>query len=483
MSADEYIGSAPDMGSYEVPAPPQVLLVPQNFSTIQLAIDAAQDGDSILVAAGTYVENINYLGKDIIVKAVSDLPEATIIDGGGLNSTVSMMSGEQTAVLDGFTITNGQGWVNSDGYSVGGGIVVRYGSTPTLRNLIVEENNSGSSAVLDTSMGGGIMCAYGADAIIEDVIIRNNSADYGGGIVAYESSPTLRRVKISGNEGRVTGGGLTLWTSDALIEQVVIYKNVVDYIGAGVWVHMGGNPTLDRVTVVDNKTMLSADVGAKGAGIALSDGATLTLKSSIVWFNKLRGITSNNIEFYHLEAPNTITVMYSDIQGGEAGIITHDNGTVNYPTNNIPDDPMFVDRGVYNYNLQTGSPCIGTGMLGVDMGAGGECMTLATDPPLAVIPEQFALYQNYPNPFNPATSIRFELPDAGWVKLVIYDVTGREVATLIDDQRLGGEHSINWFAQDKWGEPLSTGIYLYKMKFTDTQGKQFREVRKLMLLK
>ncbi|MBC8377097.1 MAG: hypothetical protein H8E26_13710 [FCB group bacterium] len=476
MSEDEYVGSAPDMGSWEVPGPPQTLLVPSNYTTIQLAIDAALEGDTVLVADGTYIENINFLGKNIAVLSEHG-PEVTIIDGGNTMTTVMIVSQEVTAVLDGFTITNGLGWVNTDGYSVGGGINVRHGSTPTLRNLIVE----GNTAVGDTAMGGGIMCAYGADALIEDVVIRDNEADYGGGIVVYESSPTLRRVKISENYARTTGGGLTLWTSDALVEQVAVFKNHAYAMAGGVWIHLGGNPTLDRVTVADNRT--SAPIWRAAGGIGLSSGANLTLINSIVWYNTHRGGVTNNIEFYESSNSSSLTIEYSDIQGGEAGIITNDNGTVVWETTNIVDNPLFVNRDVDDYNLETGSPCIGTGENGVDMGAGAECMIVDIDPELATVPQQFELYQNYPNPFNPSTSINFELPGAGWVTLVVYDVSGREVATLIEDQRLGGRHSMNWFARDKQGKPLGTGLYLYEMNFIDSGGKQFRDVRKFTLLK
>ena len=476
MAADEYVGDAPDMGSYEFPAP-AVLLVPTTFASIQSGIEAAVDGDTVLVADGTYFENINFLGKNIVVKSMNG-PDVTIIDGGSLNSTVMIVSQEETAVLDGFTITHGQGWVNPDGYSVGGGINVRYSSTPTLRNLIVEHN----VAAGDTSMGGGIMCAFGADALIEDVIIRDNIADYAGGFMAYESSPTLRNMKISENEARVTGGGLTLWTSDAQIEQVAIYKNQARYMAGGVWIHLGGNPTLDRVTIADNKT--TSNVGHAAGGLGISSGGQLTLINSIVWFNTNRGIATSNIEFWSETAPGSLTVLFSDVAGGEAGIITNDNGSVLWASTNITADPMFVDRSVDDYNLLPGSPCIGAGVNGlVDMGSGAACMTLANDPNLVGVPQQFELNQNYPNPFNPSTQISFALPGAGWVQLVVYDVTGREVATLIDDQRLGGKYAVNWVARDGNGKSLETGIYLYAMKYTDSQGKHFREVRKFTLLK
>lgn len=479
MAMDEYVGDAPDMGSYEKPQP-SILNVPTDFTFIQSAIEAAVDGDTVLVADGFYSENIDFLGKNIGVKSVNG-EIVTTISGDATNSTVSIMNQEATAVLDGFTITNGIGLLQEDGHRVGGGISVRYSSTPRLRNLIVEENHAPG----DTSMGGGISCAYAADAHIEDVIIRNNSADYGGGFLAFESNPTLRRVKIYGNSGRTTGGGIALWGSEALLQEVAIYQNTAQFLGGGVWVHEGGNPTLDQLTIAHN--ICTAGINAGGAGILLSDGAELTIMNSIVWGNATEDdfgrLTTNNIEFYHLLASNHLTIMWSDLQGGEAGIITNGHGTVTYAENNIDLSPMFVDASDDNYNLQEGSPCIGAGMLGVDMGAGSVCLTLAVDPLLTVMPQQFELYQNYPNPFNPSTSINFDLPGTGWVTLVVYDVTGRQVATLINDQRPGGSHSMSWLANDQDGKPLGTGIYLYEMKFTDFSGKSFHDVRKFTLLK
>ena len=99
------------------------------------------------------------------------------------------------------------------------------------------------------------------------------------------------------------------------------------------------------------------------------------------------------------------------------------------------------------------------------------------------LPSSFELHQNYPNPFNPSTTINFEMPGAGWITLMVYDVNGREVVKLIDDHRLGGRHTMKWFANDQQGKPLKTGLYLYEMKFKDTSGKSYREVRKFTLLK
>ena len=76
----------------------------------------------------------------------------------------------------------------------------------------------------------------------------------------------------------------------------------------------------------------------------------------------------------------------------------------------------------------------------------------------AGVPEAFALHQNYPNPFNPETTICFGLPEAAEVRLLVYDVTGREVARLVDEALPAGQHRARWDASG-----LPSGTYLYRL--------------------
>jgi hypothetical protein len=96
-----------------------------------------------------------------------------------------------------------------------------------------------------------------------------------------------------------------------------------------------------------------------------------------------------------------------------------------------------------------------------------------------ITPDDYELYQNYPNPFNPTTNISFYLPVDKKISLIIYDVSGREVVRLIDDQEFPkGKHTITWDGKDKYGKPVASGTYFYKLKFGS-----FEKTRKMMLIK
>jgi len=95
-----------------------------------------------------------------------------------------------------------------------------------------------------------------------------------------------------------------------------------------------------------------------------------------------------------------------------------------------------------------------------------------------IIPEVFALHQNYPNPFNPVTSLRYDLPEDGFVNITIYDMMGRIVRSLVNSKQAAGYHSIKWNATNNKNEPVSAGLYLYTI-----QAGEFRKTRKMVLLK
>jgi hypothetical protein len=94
------------------------------------------------------------------------------------------------------------------------------------------------------------------------------------------------------------------------------------------------------------------------------------------------------------------------------------------------------------------------------------------------IPASYALHQNYPNPFNPVTSIQYALPEAADIRIIVYNVLGQKVATLVDGHKTAGYHHVMWAGTDQLGNAVSSGVYLYRI-----ETENFTDVKKLMLLK
>jgi len=104
--------------------------------------------------------------------------------------------------------------------------------------------------------------------------------------------------------------------------------------------------------------------------------------------------------------------------------------------------------------------------------------TSVSSPETDGIPETFELSQNYPNPFNPETTIQYGLPKSSQVKLIIYNLIGQRVATLIDKKQPAGVYSVQWNGKDDLGRNVASGVYLYKL-----ETKEFVRVRKLALVR
>jgi uncharacterized repeat protein (TIGR01451 family) len=99
------------------------------------------------------------------------------------------------------------------------------------------------------------------------------------------------------------------------------------------------------------------------------------------------------------------------------------------------------------------------------------------------LPKEFALYQNYPNPFNPTTTIKYALPVDSRVTVVVYNILGQNVKTLLDEERKAGYHTLQWNGTNDAGAQLASGMYFLRLSAEGNNGKKFTEVKKLLLLK
>jgi len=328
------------------------------YPTIQTAIDAAVNGDEVVVADGTYTgtgnRDIDFFGKAITVRSKYG-PENCIIDCEGSIENAHrgfyFHSGETlSSVLDGFTITGGY---ISTPYPSPAGAIYCDNSSPTIANNIILSNyacnfgaiycNNNSSPliisnnILDNSSssgGGGICCRGGSSPTIVKNTISDNHAGYGAGICVWGSSPTIIGNIISNNSVTQvtdhTGGGIVcLFYCPAVIQNNLIKGNIADH-GGGISGYKSFGPIITNNTITGN-------MANRGRAIS-GEESSFTVINSILW--------NNSPDEIYLYGSSTIDITYSDIHGGWAGI------------GNIDADPLFAD---VDGRLSPGSPCIDAG--------------------------------------------------------------------------------------------------------------------------
>lgn len=216
--------------------------VPKDFYTIQDAIDNASDHDTILVAIGTYKENINFKGKKVYLTSLyyktkdTSIIKNTVIDGNLLTSVVFFQNGEDsTTVLDGFRIINGAPQFSDTSYYPihfkGGGLYIK-NSFPSLKNLIIEHNHMWYPH--QTGIGGGIYCDSGGIKA-RNLIIRDNrcgSGNGGGGIYATSSDILLDSCRIKNNTTSISSycGGMNFKNVTFIIKNSTIENNYIKQI-------------------------------------------------------------------------------------------------------------------------------------------------------------------------------------------------------------------------------------------------------------
>jgi len=289
-----------------------VIEVPKDYLTIQEAIDAAVNGDTVLVAPGTYFENIDFKGKAITVTS-SGGAAVTIIDGGNPShpdnaSVVYFKSGEGLgSVLEGFNITNGTGTKDPYNYIVGGGIYC-YNSSPTITNNTIIGNRANDN-------GGGIFCHNASPNITNNTINDNVASEYGGGIYCYNSFPIIMNNTITWNCSMYGGGGLYCYDSSPIITNNRIYLNGTAQNGGGIHCWSGSSPKISNNTIINNKA-------STGGGIYCNYGSYPTVTNTIIWDNTAPS-------WPEIYGPLLI-VNYCNIKGGYVG------------TGNINSDPLLV---------------------------------------------------------------------------------------------------------------------------------------------
>ncbi len=358
--------------------------VPADQPTIQAGINAAMNGDTVLVSPGTYVENINFNGKIIKVKS-NNGSKTTIINGNHAGPVVTFASGETTkSLLSGFTITNGLATQAS-----GGGIYCE-NSSPTIQNNTITANTA--------AVGGGIEVFGGSPAILKNTIANNiqdpnGDGGWGGGIsLENGSSATIIGNKISGqlwngnpNCNCGMGGGIALNSAGSpLIENNQIFSNSANYgPGGGIWIvntsplliqnlifrnsaQFGGgvyiySPSASYQAIFVNNTFVE-NVG-NGQGLPGDGSAAYVVgyDDNVEFFNNIFASSLGRESFFCAPAGVLPPMMdndgFSSSGNGFGGTCSGVAGT----NGNISTDPQFVKPASNKYQLKSTSPAINSG--------------------------------------------------------------------------------------------------------------------------
>ena len=345
--------------------------VPGSYATIQAAIGAAVAGDRVVVAPGTYFENIDFLGKAITV-ASTDGPALTAIDGGGSGAVVTFDSGEGLqSVLQGFVLTHGDA-----GLGEGGGVRCIL-SGPTIRDCWLRFNSANDGAgvylrdapltVIEdcefennaaTRFGGGLDSVRSTVALVR-CTLRDNSAGFdGGGLGTLGGTVTLDRCSFIQNVAGGQGGAVSFNGTDGVVRSCSVVMNSAQFggglsfdgstavavvgcmVGANAATISGGGIDVFNCSPAITSTTLANNTAASGAGIGGS-GTGSPITNCIVWGNQ-----PDAMAFGGSSAP---TVSFSDVEGGYAGV------------GNIDADPEFANLTGGNYRIGPTSACIDSG--------------------------------------------------------------------------------------------------------------------------
>jgi len=452
------------------------------FATIQTAIDSASDGETVLVTAGTYVENINYNGKSIVVGShlinfpdSTDFISNTIIDGDSVASCV-MMNGENSRLI-GFTLKNGF----TSAETFGGAITVREDSE--VSNCLLVDNYNEESYYQSS------IIIWGSDNVTFNhlTIFNNYGEGYANGIVWLEPS-----------------------SNDTLNLSHTIFYNFEQYGGETpvenfINCYSGSEPLFcdpdnGDYTLAENSPCVgigenSANIGAFGVGcgihwdFSLSEPVIEVMGADDEW-NPGDTISismdfCNNTDVDHFAYPGAVLEADSNLTSLPFTGSHHWFYGISADTCYSVAWHVAADTSIVSDTIATFSAYPKT-LNCDDENQGGYCIdgdTVTFEIPIIVqvvstesehfVPEEFTLHQNYPNPFNPVTTIQYDIPEAGEVRLDVYNILGEKVSTLASGNHEVGRYAVNWDASG-----MSSGMYFYRIS-----SAKFTATKKLVLMK
>lgn len=375
----------------------------------------------------------------------------------------------------------------------GGGIYVR-SSRVLIRDNIIKENNTWG---LFGSAGGGISVWNWEDTtyIVNNTVISNEASVLGGGIY-FSSRGIIARNTI--NENIVgaesfqigNGGGLVVNYQPCIVGGGIknannIFANIGEInnpVGTQMIAYSLDDPIDARFNFFGSNTDPNDTTQIYGKlfiepfanNFIVPDTSNLIIAPSpiVIDTNLMSGTYKQKIGFYNVSKSLTDAI--------EILSITSKNGLVDISKSNFLINAISEDSVGFTFNVD--EILLNKDTINISTSEGDFLITffiLGNDSITAIeqksieAPTQFELFQNFPNPFNPVTSIKFTIIADGFAELKVYDILGKEVATLINKEIRAGSYTFNFNAQN-----LASGIYFYRLSTNN-----YNAVRKMILLR
>jgi predicted outer membrane repeat protein len=326
----------------------RTIRIPKDYSSIQEGIEKAVDGDTILVAPGTYHENIDFLGKKVvlasrfILKGDTTIISKTILDGGRPDnkdsaSVVRFVAGEDSSsVIIGFTIQNGSGTLILDTRGYGGGGILCLSSSPKIIQNLIRNNTA-------YAYGGGIYCQEGSPQIVQNQIISNNTSYFGGGIFCNKASPRIEENVLQYNSAKYgRGGGIHCYSDTALIKRNLILNNSCYVEGGGVCCESSSVATIVNNTLVMNKAVGGSGIASiKSSQPVIVNNVIAFSQGAALWCDRRSDALVTHNDFWMNPGEN-----YGNCKPGNENLFV---------------DPLFIDIMGGDFHLKEDSPCIDAG--------------------------------------------------------------------------------------------------------------------------
>jgi Right handed beta helix region/FlgD Ig-like domain len=511
----------------------RTILVPEEQPTLKAAIVTSEDGDTILVATGTYTgpnnRDLDFGNKKIVLQSMKGAATAVIDCQGTAESphrAFWIHQGEDsTTVIKGFLIINGYAPpIGPDSASIGGAILCENNSSPTIKNCLFYDN-------VAESCGGALACLTGAAPRMLDCTFSSNFAQseagsgfagYGGAIYCNAGNPILRNCIITSNRAHLGGG---IFGDESLLDMAYcrITANVADTIstgnliqpggGAGLCLVQGSSGNLAYCTIDKNIALVGVagnELWTAGGGflaqtssfvlqnctffgnVAEKSSDTLSGRGAALYTYHSTGQIANSIFANNLQA-EALTFNISspgdsiyvpelsccDIVGNELGDWVGEIADQEGQNGNFSREPIFCNSGAGNYHLWVYSPCLpDSNSCGSLIGANDVGCLTDVDNPGDTRPADVVLKQNHPNPFNQATMIEYSTGEYAHVVITIHNLLGQRVRRLVETNQPPGFHSVIWDGRDNTGRDVAAGVYIYSLK----AGPKL-QTRKMIVLK